>query len=195
MNILLGVTGGIAAYKAGEFTSLAVKAGHAVRVLMTENATRFVGPVTFEALSGNPVMLDTYAGAPLPGSTSAVDHIAWAKWPDVVLVAPLSANTLGKLACGLADDALTTVLMAVPARTPVVLAPAMNTAMWEHPVVRRNLRWLADLDRYRMVDPVSKRLACGDVGPGGLPEPADLIALVMAATYATAPVAAAESRS
>jgi phosphopantothenoylcysteine decarboxylase/phosphopantothenate--cysteine ligase len=148
---------------------------------MTQNATRFVGPLTFEALSGSPVLLDTFAGAPTPGSLSAIDHIDWAKWPDVALIAPLSANTLGKLACGLADDALTTVLMAIPAPTPVVLAPAMNTAMWEHPVVRRNLRWLTELQRYQLVDPVSKRLACGDVGPGGLPDPADLLTAVEAA--------------
>lgn len=193
MNILLGVTGGIAAYKACELTSLAVKSGHAVRVVMTANATRFVGPLSFEALSGHPVLLDTFAGAPLPGSTSAIDHIAWAKWADAAIVAPLSANTLGKLACGLADDALTTVLMAVPATTPIVLAPAMNTAMWEHPAVRRNLRWLGELDRYDVVDPVAKRLACGDVGPGGLPEPVDLLARVAAATAPSSRVAVSGS--
>lgn len=181
MNLLLGVTGGIAAYKACELVSLAVKAGHSVRVVMTPNATRFVGPLTFEALSGSPVLLDTFVGAPIAGSLSAIDHIDWAKWADVALVAPLSANTLGKLACGLADDALSTVLMAIPARTPVVLAPAMNTAMWDHPVVRRNLRWIAELQRYQLVDPVSKRLACGDVGPGGLADPADLLAAAEAA--------------
>jgi phosphopantothenoylcysteine decarboxylase/phosphopantothenate--cysteine ligase len=190
MKLLLGVTGGIAAYKVCELTSLAVKAGHDVRVVMTPNATRFVGALTFEALSGNPVLLDTFAGAPVPGSSSAIDHISWAKWPDAVLVAPLSANTLGKLACGLADDALTTVLMAVPAVTPIVLAPAMNTAMWDHPVVRRNLDWLRALDRYALVDPVSKRLACGDVGPGGLPDPSDLLALVTGATRPPPTVAA-----
>jgi phosphopantothenoylcysteine decarboxylase/phosphopantothenate--cysteine ligase len=190
MKLLLGVTGGIAAYKVCELTSLAVKAGHEVRVVMTPNATRFVGALTFEALSGNPVLLDTFAGAPVPGSGSAIDHISWAKWPDAVLVAPLSANTLGKLACGLADDALTTVLMAVPAVTPIVLAPAMNTAMWDHPVVRRNLDWLRALDRYALVDPVSKRLACGDVGPGGLPDPSDLLALVTGATRPPPTVAA-----
>ncbi len=189
MRIVLGVTGGIAAYKSCELTSLAIKAGHEVRVIMTANATRFVGPITFEALSGNPVLLDTFAGAPLPGSTSAIDHISWAKWADAVLVAPLSANTLGKLACGLADDALTTVLMAVPAPVPIVLAPAMNTAMWAHPVVRRNLEWLGALDRYVVVDPLSKRLACGDVGPGALPDPADLLALVVGATSTSSPVA------
>ncbi|MDP2311834.1 MAG: flavoprotein [Pseudomonadota bacterium] len=195
MRILLGVTGGIAAYKSCELTSLAIKAGHEVRVVMTANATRFVGPVTFEALSGNPVLLDTFVGAPLPGSTSAIDHISWARWPEAVIVAPLSANTLAKLACGLADDALSTVLMAVPSAVPVVLAPAMNTAMWEHPVVRRNLGWLRDLERYVLVEPISKRLACGDVGPGGLPDPADLLGLVTGATAPSAPVAVSGVRS
>ena len=102
-------------------------------------------------------------------------HITVAKWADAVLVAPLTANTLAKLAMGLADDALTTVLMAVPAGTPVLLAPAMNTAMWSHPVTQRNLGWLEALGRYTLISPVSKRLACGDVGPGGLAEVSDLM--------------------
>ncbi len=174
-RLLVGVTGGIAAYKACEVVSLAVRKGMHVRVVMTANAARFVGPITFEALSGNPVLTDTFAGAPTPDSTSAVDHVSWAKWADAVLVAPLTANTLGKLACGLADDALTTVLMAVPIATPIVLAPAMNTQMWLHPVVRRNVGWLRDLGRYAILEPASKRLACGDVGPGALPEPRTLL--------------------
>lgn len=181
MRILLGVSGGIAAYKACELASLAVKAGHEVRVAMTANATRFVGPLTFEALSGNPVLLDTFAGAPIAGGAGAVDHVNWAKWAEVAVVAPCSANVLGKLACGLADDALTTVLMALPNGRRVVLAPAMNTEMWNHPVVRRNLRWLDELGRYTVLDPLSKRLACGDVGPGALPDPADILRAVEAA--------------
>jgi len=173
MKILIGVTGGIAAYKACELVSLAVKAGHEVRVMMTANAKRFVGPTSFEALSGHAVMDDTF--------TDALAHIEWAKWPDVVCIAPLSANTLGKLACGLADDALTTVTMAIPRGVPVVLGPAMNTEMWAHPIVERNLGWLLKLDRYSMVDPVDKRLACGDHGPGGLATPEALLAAAEAA--------------
>ncbi len=137
MKLLIGVTGGIAAYKACELVSLATKAGHEVRVMMTANARRFVGPTSFEALSGHAVMDDTFA--------DALAHIEWAKWADVVCLAPLSANTLGKLACGLADDALTTVTMAVPSGVPVVLGPAMNTQMWIHPVVQRNLGWLKEM--------------------------------------------------
>lgn len=173
MNLVLGVSGGIAAYKSCEVASLAVKRGHAVRVIMTANATRFVGPATFEGLSGHPVLTDTFA--------DAMAHIAWAKWADGVLLAPVTANLLGKLAVGLADDALTTVVMAVPGAVPVVLGPAMNTEMWRNPVVQRNLRWLDDLGRYEVVDPVDKRLACGDVGVGGLAEPVDLLAAVEAA--------------
>ena len=172
MNLLLGVSGGIAAYKSCEVASLAVKRGHAVRVMMTGNATRFVGPATFEGLTGHPVLTDTFA--------DAMAHIAWAKWSDAVLLAPVTANLLGKLAVGLADDALTTVVMAVPAATPIVLGPAMNTEMWLHPVVQRNLRWLDELARYAVVAPVHKRLACGDEGVGGLADPADLLAAVEA---------------
>jgi len=168
MKLLIGVTGGIAAYKACELVSLAVKAGHEVRVMMTGNAKRFVGPTSFEALSGHAVMDDTFA--------DALAHIEWAKWADVVCLAPLSANTLGKLACGLADDALTTVTMAIPRGVRVVLGPAMNTEMWENPVVQRNLTWLQEMDRFIMVAPVDKRLACGDHGPGGLASPEDLLA-------------------
>lgn len=186
MKLLIGVSGGIAAYRACELVSLAIKAGHEVRVCMTANATRFVGPLTFEALSANPVLLDTFAGAGgggegLGARASAVDHIAWAKWPDAVVVAPASANTLARLACGMADDALSTVLLAVPARAPVVLAPAMNTEMWNHPATQRNLRWIAELGRCLVVDPVAKRLACGDVGVGGLAEPAVILAAAEAA--------------
>ena len=172
MKILLGVTGGIAAYKSCALVSLAAKRGHEVRVVMTENATRFVGTATFEALSGHGVMLDTFGD----GDTAGIDHIEWAKWCDVMLIAPLTANTLGKLACGLADDALSTVAMALPRGRPALLAPAMNTEMWEHPVVQRNLKWLGELGRYEVIQPISKRLACGVDGMGGMEEPPAILA-------------------
>lgn len=174
MNILLGVTGSVAAYKACEIVSLARKQGHAVRVIQTASAAKLVGPTTFEALSDHPVLLDTFRGV-----TGTMDHIHWAKWAERVIVAPLSANTLGRLACGLADDALSTVMMAIPRGTPITLAPAMNTEMWLHPIVQRNLRWLADLGRYRVVDPVEKRLACGDYGVGGMADPAEILAAAL----------------
>ncbi|MCB9779101.1 MAG: hypothetical protein H6742_11105 [Alphaproteobacteria bacterium] len=168
MHLLIGVTGGIAAYKACELTSLALKAGHDVRVMMTRRATDFVGPLTFAALSGHPVLTDD--------SEQALDHIQWAKWADVTCLAPLTASTLGRLACGICDDVLTTTVMALPEGRPVVLGPAMNTEMWFAPVVQRNLRWLDELGGFHVVPPVDKRLACGDLGPGGLAEPADLLA-------------------
>jgi len=177
MRLLLGISGGISAYKACELVRLATKAGADVRVVMSANATRFVGPLTLETLTGHPVMLDTFQG----GETGTIDHIAWAKWPTVAAVAPMTANTLGKLACGLADDALSTVMMALPRGVPVVLGPAMTTEMWFHPVVQRNLGWVRELDRYRVVAPVDKALACGDVGLGGLAAPEDLWAAIQEA--------------
>lgn len=173
MRLLLGVTGGIAAYKACELTSLAVKAGHEVRVAMSRRATEFVGPLTFAGLTGHPVLSDH--------SEAAMDHIQWAKWADVACVAPLTASTLGRLACGICDDVLTTTLMALPVGRPTVLAPAMNTEMWNAAVVQRNLRWIDELGGFHVVAPVSKRLACGDLGPGGMADPADVLAACEAA--------------
>jgi len=178
MRILLGVTGGIAAYKACELLRLATKAGHDVRVVLSANGSLFVGAATFEALTGHAVVEDTFKGP----DSGGIDHIEWAKWCDVACVAPLTANTLGKLACGLADDALSTVLMALPRGTPCVLAPAMNTEMWFHPVVQRNLGWIHEMPRYTVVPPVEKHLACGDVGFGGLAEPAVILSALVSAT-------------
>jgi phosphopantothenoylcysteine decarboxylase / phosphopantothenate---cysteine ligase len=173
MNLLVGVSGGIAAYKACELCSLARKADHQVRVITTKGALQFVGAVTFEGLTGQRVMQGVF--------DHAMDHIDWAKWADVAVVAPATANVLGKIAQGLADDALTTTLLALGPDKPVVLGPAMNTEMWRHPAVVRNLELLATLGPYTIVDPVEKRLACGDYGPGALAEPADLLAAAVAA--------------
>lgn len=182
MNVLLGVSGGIAAYKAADLVSHLVKRSHAVRVVMTPSATQFVGALTFEALTSHPVMVDALATGASGDGASAIEHVAWAKWADVAVIAPLTASTLGKLACGIADDALTTVWMAIPARTPILLCPAMNTQMWDHPVVQRNLRWLDALGRYEVVGPTHKRLACGDVGMGGLAEVQDILDAIASAT-------------
>ena len=183
MNVLLGVTGGIAAYKAADLVSQCRKRGWKVRVVMTPGATRFVTPLTFEALSDHPVMTSVFATGHAPDGASAIEHISWAKWADIALVAPLTASSLARLATGIADDALSTVWLALPPRVPSLLAPAMNTAMWEQPVVQRNLRWLEELDRHVLVPPVSKRLACGDVGVGGLAE----VSTLMEALAAHAP--------
>ncbi len=179
--MLLGVCGGIAAYKAADLTSQLVKRGHSVRVIMTRSATSFIGPLTFEALTDHPVMVDVLATGQGSDGASAIEHISWAKWADIAVVAPITASTLGRLACGLADDALTTVLLALPPTAPTLLCPAMNTLMWEHPAVQRNLRWLDELGRSTIITPASKRLACGDVGVGGLAEVDDIVAAVEAA--------------
>ncbi len=175
MRLLLGVTGGIAAYKACEIASASVKRGWQVRVVMTPNAARFVGPLTFEALTHEAVLLDDFAtGAPDPGSS--VRHVAAARWATVVCVAPASAAALGRLACGIASDVLTTTLLALRPEVPVLLCPAMNTEMWDHPTVQRNLRWLEEAGRTTIVAPTAKRLACGEVGVGGLAEVPDILA-------------------
>jgi len=183
MNVIIGVTGGIAAYKAADLVSRCLKQGLSVRVAMTPAATHFVGPITFEALSGHPVLVDILATGHTPEGTSAVEHVSWAKWADVACVAPLTASTLGKLACGIADNALTTLWLALPTATPSVLCPAMNTEMWANPVVRRNLGWLEG--RHRIVPPVSKRLACGDVGQGALAEVGDILDAILEAAPAS----------
>jgi len=177
-HVLLGVSGGIAAYKAADLVSRLVKADCAVRVVMTPSATRFVTPLTFEAMSGHPVMVDALATAG-SGATSAVEHVDWAKWAHKAVVAPCTANTLAKLAVGLADDALSTVFLALPRGVPTWVCPAMNTAMWKHPTVERNLRWLDELGHCEIIAPTAKRLACGDVGVGGLAEVDDIVSAVL----------------
>lgn len=160
--LLLGVSGGIAVYKAVELTSLLRKRGWEVRVVMTENATRFVTPLTFQTMSRNRVHVDQFA----LGDDWQVEHIDLVKGVDLAAVVPASANGLAKLAHGIADDLLSTTLLAL--RCPLVVAPAMNTAMWEHPATQANL----DLLRERGVQVIepqgSGELACGDVGAGKL---------------------------
>ena len=159
--VVLGVTGGIAVYKACELLRLLQKRGIAVFVVMTQNACRFVAPLTFETLSGHPVAVDTFDRP----QTWEVEHIALAKRADLFLIAPATANIMGKMACGIADDMLSTTVMAT--RAPVLVAPAMNTGMWENAAVQQNVKTL----RARgvgIVAPVSGHLACGDNGAGKL---------------------------
>jgi phosphopantothenoylcysteine decarboxylase/phosphopantothenate--cysteine ligase len=172
-TIVLGVTGGIAAYKSVELLRLMRGAGARVRVVMTRSATRFVGPTTFEALSGEPVWLDMFESRP----EAAMRHIDWAQQSDAVVVAPATANILGKLAGGIADDPLSTLLLA--ATCPVMLCPAMNTHMFCHPSVARNLARL-EADGHCILAPDSGDLACGTVGAGRLPDPAVIFDRVLA---------------
>lgn len=158
---VLGVTGGIAAYKACELLRILQKRGIDVYVVMTQNACRFVTPLTFETLSGHPVAVDTFDRP----QTWEVEHIALAKRADLFLIAPATANIIGKMACGIADDMLSTTVMAT--RAPVMIAPAMNTGMWENEATQHNLRTLASRG-VQIVLPASGHLACGDSGAGKL---------------------------
>lgn len=170
-TVVLGVTGGIAAYKAAEVASLLVKGGAEVHVIMTEAATKFVAPLTFRTLSRNPVAVDMFAD---PGEWN-VRHVALAEKADIVVVAPATANCIGKVACGIADDLLTTVIMATKA--PVLFAPSMNQAMYENPIFRANLDRLLALG-YRVMEPGTGYLACGAEGKGRMPEPEEIEAEV-----------------
>ncbi len=166
-RILLGITGGIAAYKSAMLARLLIKAGHEVRVVMTAAACEFITPMTLQALSGHAVHTELLDEAAELG----MGHIELAKWADVVVIAPASANTIAKLAGGLADNLLTTITLATTA--PVMVAPAMNQAMWHHPITADNLAKLKRFG-YHIIAPDSGAQACGDVGAGRLPEPEDL---------------------
>ncbi|SJN15643.1 bifunctional phosphopantothenoylcysteine decarboxylase/phosphopantothenate--cysteine ligase CoaBC [Psychrobacter sp. JB385] len=171
-NIVLAITGGIAAYKSAIFARLLIKSGFDVRVIMTTGAQAFITPLTLQALTGNEVhvsLLDEKAEA-------GMGHIELAKWADLVVIAPASANTLARLSMGMADDLLTTVCLATTA--PVLIAPAMNQQMWAHPAVNLNVQTLRDMN-YHIIQPASGEQACGDVGAGRLPEPEQLLAEVL----------------
>ena len=172
-KILLGVTGGIAAYKAVDVVSRLRKAGAEVRVVMTREATEFVTELTFREISGNPVAVDMWA----PVQHWNVAHIALAEWADAVLVAPATANIIAKAALGVADDMLSTTLLAVTA--PVFFAPAMNSNMYAHPATQKNLDILVKRGLH-IIPPGTGKLACGAEGPGRLAEPADIVAALEA---------------
>ena len=163
-TVLLGVSGGIAAYKAAALTSALVKLGAQVDVVMTKNATQFVSPLTFEQLSGRRAAVDTFDR----NFPYAVEHVALADSADVVMIAPATANVCAKLAHGIADDMLTTTVLAC--RCPKLISPSMNTNMYENPVTQDNLETLRRYG-WQVVEPASGRLACGSVGKGKLPEP------------------------
>ena len=165
-NIVLGVTGGIAAYKACDLVSRLRKQGAQVRVVLTANACKFVPPLTFETLSGSPVVTDTFE------PRKSLEHISLAKWADAFVIAPASANCLAKLACGIADDLLSTTALAMTA--PLLIAPAMNANMWRHPATRANFETLLTRGA-KAVGPMSGHLACGDDDVGRMAEPAEIV--------------------
>ena len=167
-TVLLGVTGGIAAYKAAALASALVKLHAAVEVVMTKNATQFITPLTFEQLTGRRTMVDTFDR----NFSHQVEHISLAQRTDLVIIAPATANVCAKLAHGLADDMLTTTVLAC--NCPKLIAPAMNTGMFENPVTQDNLEILRRYG-WEVIEPASGRLACGAVGKGKLPEPEQLV--------------------
>ena len=163
-TILLGVTGSIAAYKIASLASMLVKKQANVHVIMTKNATNFINPITFETLTGHKCLIDTFDR----NFEFQVEHVSLAKQADMIMVAPASANVIGKLAHGIADDMLTTTMLAC--KCPKLISPAMNTAMYENSIVQDNLKILEKYD-YEVISPASGYLACGDTGAGKMPEP------------------------
>nr|WP_255770658.1 bifunctional phosphopantothenoylcysteine decarboxylase/phosphopantothenate--cysteine ligase CoaBC [Oceanobacillus alkalisoli] len=170
-NILLGISGGIAVYKACALTSKLTQKGANVKVLMTENATKFVSPLTFQALSRNPVYIDTFDEK----DPAKIAHIDLADWAEIAIIAPATANIIGKMANGLADDMLSTTLLAT--RAEVYIAPAMNVHMYANPAVIENMRQLDEWG-YHFIEPGAGYLACGYVGKGRLEEPETIIEVV-----------------
>lgn len=171
-KIVLGITGGIAAYKCAELTRRLTENGAQVKVVMTDSAQQFITPLTMQAVSGNPVstsLLD-------PAAEAAMGHIEFAKWADLILIAPASANTIAKMAHGMADDLLTTLVLATPAK--VAIAPAMNQQMYAHPATQQNLQKLSEYG-VSIWGPASGEQACGDVGKGRMLEPNELVELCL----------------
>ncbi len=171
-KIVIGITGGIAAYKAAELVSSLIKHGARVKVIMTKNAVEFISPLTFETLSGNPVYYDMFSRA---GSWE-IDHISLAKWAEVLAVVPATANIIGKVCHGIADDLLSTTIMATKAQ--VMFAPAMNTNMYKNPIVQENIEALKKKG-YTFISPAEGRLACGDVGEGKLAAVEDILRAIV----------------
>ena len=163
-TVLLGISGSIAAYKIAYLASALKKLNADVHVLMTQNATNFINPITFETLTGNKCLVDTFDR----NFEFSVEHVSLAKKADVALIAPASANVIGKLAHGIADDMLTTTVMACKCKK--IISPAMNTNMFENPIVQDNLKTLEHYG-YEVINPAVGYLACGDTGAGKMPEP------------------------
>ena len=171
-TVVLCVTGSIAAYKIANLASSLKKLHADITVIMTPNATNFINPITFETLTGNKCLVDTFDR----NFQYSVEHVALAKKADIVLVAPASANVIGKMACGIADDMLTTTILAC--KCPKLVSPAMNTNMYENPIVQDNLKRLKEFG-FEVIDPAVGYLACGDTGAGKMPEPEVLLEYIM----------------
>ena len=169
-NILLGVCGGISSYKACELVRALIKGGFSVKVMMTDSATKFVSGLVFGELSGNPVYIDMFS----PIREENIKHISLAQWADFCVIAPASANTISKIAHGICDNLLTTVVCALPSKTKVLLAPAMNDCMYKNPIIAENIEKLKKIKKYLILPPEKGELACGAYGQGRMPQVADI---------------------
>ena len=175
-NILLGLTGGIACYKSAEFLREMIRAGASVHVVMSQGATQFITPITMQGLSGNPVYVDQWDERVM----NAMAHITLTRQADAFVIAPCTANFIGKIAHGLADDLLSSLCLARPAHLPLLVAPAMNVEMWQNPATQRNIAQL-QADGVQLLGPVAGAQACGDIGMGRMLEPTELLEGVIAA--------------
>jgi len=178
MKLILGVSGGIAAYKTPEMTRQLIKAGHEVRVVMTHSAQQFVTPLALQTVSMHSVRSALFD----PEAESAMDHIELARWAEQILIAPATAHCIAQLSAGLAGNLLTTLCLASTA--PLLLAPAMNQQMWQHPATRENISRLRERG-VQFIGPAEGDQACGEVGPGRMSEPADIVAAVTASPEIT----------
>lgn len=170
-KILVGITGGIAVYKICSLVNMFLKEGADVKVVMTAAATEFVTPLTFQTLTNHEVYVDMWKII----NKEEVEHISLAKWADVFIIAPATANTIGKIACGIADNLLLTVVMALPSKTKVLIAPAMNEGMWKNPIVQKNISFLEEQGKYIFIQPRKGILACRDVGEGKIADNKEIL--------------------
>jgi phosphopantothenoylcysteine decarboxylase len=173
-TVILGISGSISAYKAADITNSLAKLGWHVDVIMTNSATKFITPLTIQSLSKRPVHTDVMQ----ENNPQVINHIELAKAADLFVIAPASANIIGKLANGIADDLLSTVALAIHPETPKLIAPAMNTYMYQNPIMQRNLQTLKDLAGYEEISPREALLACGDFGRGALATVEDVVAAI-----------------
>lgn len=170
-KILVGISGGIATYKTCSLVSTLISNGADVRVVMTDNAKQFVTPLTFQALTNHPVYDNMWKTV----DPYTVEHISLSHWSDIIIIAPATANIIGKMAYGLADDLLTTIVLASLPSTKIVIAPAMNNVMWDNIFTQRNIKILLDTKKFIMVEPRSGILACRDEGKGKIASTEDII--------------------
>lgn len=170
-KILIGITGGIAVYKVCSLVNIFLKEGADVRVIMTESATKFVTPLTFQSLTNHPVYMDIWQ----PHSKEDIEHISLAKWADIIVISPATANIISKITYGFADNLLTTIIMALPKETPILIVPAMNVNMWQNNILQKNIETLSKDKKYFFMDPRKGVLACRDEGYGKIAENKDIL--------------------